>query len=302
MDNKRISVNISSGTARRKFHRKITPNIYDKSQKELAVASEFSKLCIVDGHNISNIRPNINSHGNAEDDHGKADVLCEINGKIHGIQLTELKYGAGVKRSNVEFDINEKLHKLITKSVKPSYPIEINIVAEPKYENMNNQVVKANDKDRNALAKAVIEGYNEGKIGPSIDEMLKSKIRGQYLTVPDRLKGKIKHIYINKISHGYTAYCQGKGNVYISTNFSCFVRDDETLSSLIQDIYESKKGGSADSLLVWCGDHEFWGDRGKIVNIMRDVFSGTSYVYVFLFMFVNIEPFFDADKIVERIK
>ena len=268
----------------------------DKRDVEKFVVEDFSKIQKINGYTLTNIQIN------PDDSHGKADITAKLNGIDIGLQLTELKIGHRPESSSRSEKIIERLVNLILEEIEPAFPLFVDIYSTKDYQN---ESIKLKPKGIQELANAIITGIKNREFSPSIRELFKpdkTNFKLKFLKIPRNLQKIISKITIQKIPDGYSTLSPGKNNIFINFHFDQVVTSDIVLEELVEEIYEKKNKGTAEILLIWSYDEDFWGQEERIKQFLLEKSRNSTFKYIYVFFFINAEGPFEANKKIFTIK
>ncbi|MCK4946847.1 MAG: hypothetical protein KAQ99_06755 [Candidatus Aureabacteria bacterium] len=286
----RLEIKMSSmtGTARPVTLRRVLPK--DKQAKELFIAEQFARVQTIAGAVLTEIRIN------PDDSEGKADVLAKANGKLVGVQLTELKIQHRPASADRARKMTEALLSAILNCVQPDYRIMVNIRSSTDYRNENLKIV---GKRIEMLGKTIASGIEKSSFSPSPADYFdktKTGLRPNPLPIPEGLKDVITGVELQKIPEGDNTLCHGRNNIFINFNFDIVVASDEMDERLVSQVFEKKEKSVADTLLIWVCDRDFWGQQEKIYKLFVAYADKSQFDNIYLFFFIDAEKIFDANK------
>ena len=70
----------------------------------------------------------------------------------------------------------------------------------------------------------------------------------------------------------------------------------------MKEIYKKKNKGTAEILLIWSYDKDFWGQEETIKQFLLEKSRNSTFKYIYVFFFRNAEGLFEANKKIFTIK
>ncbi|GEM_PF-2112370 len=286
----RVEIKMSSmtGTARPVTLRRVLPE--DKQAKELFIAEQFARVQTIAGAVLAEIRIN------PDDSEGKADVLAKANGKLVGIQLTELKIQHRPASADRARKMTEALLSAILNCVQPDYRIMVDIRSSVDYRNENLKLV---GKKMEMLGKTIANGIENSYFSPSPADYFdktKTGLKPKPLPIPEGLKEVITGVELQKIPEGHNTLCHGRDNIFVNFNFDIVVASDEIDEKLVSQVFDKKEKSVTDTLLIWICDRDFWGQQEQIYKLFVAHSDKSQFDNIYLFFFIDAEKMFDANK------
>jgi len=287
---KRVEIKISSmtGTARPVYLNRVLPK--DKQAKELFIAEQFAHVQTLAGAVLAEIRPN------PDDSEGKADVFAKANGKLIGIQLTELKIQHRPASADRARKMTEALLSAILKRVRPDYRIMVDIRSSRDHKNENPKLI---GKKIEVLGNTIAEGIENSYFSPcpaDYFDKTKTGLKPKPLPIPVNLKDAITGIELQKIPEGHNTLCHGRDNIFINFNFDIVVASDELDEKLVVQVLKKKEKSVTDTLLVWACDMDFWSQQEDIYRLFVTYSEKSRFENIYLFFFIDAEKMFDANR------
>jgi len=277
----RISIPLTSITGN--VERVLVPSPFpsEKKQLEQYVVRAFARLPETAAMALCHIR------SSDDDGSGKPDVFAERGGQTVGFQVTELKIEHRPRSAHAANTMAHRLADAVLRQGKPARPVVVTIHSSQDH---RNKLLKLTNRDIVCLADAIIKGcWSKEFIG--ID--LKGPPPSRYLSVavPEVLQNKISHVTITPIPGPSWTGASGREGVFINLGFEGVAVSLSQLKTLVQRLGCKKKDSTAEILLIWCRDQDFWGLEDDVADLLRNEFgdSAPDRVYFLAFRYATEE-------------
>lgn len=226
---------------------------------------------------------------NIDDSHKKPDVSFIENGKLKGMQITELQFTKHEERKALSKRIGEQLVNSIVKLFIPKYPIIVNIFPIIEKDSIPlADVKKGKGRIINELASYIASVIEESQ--PHFD----SDASPIWHTVADEKLAKYyRQLVLNIVPRNCYPRFFGHSNVYINYDIDDVSFALEDVGYAIQEIFRRKNNGSANILLIWSDELELATfSKRKAAEKIFEQFETSTFEEVFFMSFVNNLPMF----------
>jgi hypothetical protein len=251
----------------------------EKRKREEFIANEFAKINLPNDIKISDIRVNIDD---------PPDILCFLNGKEMGIELTEFK----VQHSPESIRYSSRLiDKIVREVLKKIPPEEVFIFQISTFKKNDNEIPKLKKRDINSIVDLLIHLIRSGKVNYIFRE------------IPKSLNKLIKDVFVFRPTNADKSHTTSRENIDVKFDFINIVLNNTVLNNLISKIYREKFHMHAEMLLIWCSDLELMMHTEYYIPALIQKFHNSGFKYIFFFKFWNVKgPLFDKNKEIFLIK
>lgn len=246
-----ISIPLDSLSGSLRLARRPSPFPKKKRELEVYIANEFTKFLAQHGISCANIKPS------PDDSHGRPDVLATIDGAPIGIQVTEFRIAHRPNAELVARRLAEKLIGSILQRVEPPFPVLVNIYTGS---DSQNAVPRMTTRALTILADAISQGIAHGLT------TVKGTSRTDFWRVPlpKVLAGNVSSVSIDRLPTGHLAYGPTRGNLSLTFHFHSVAFSESRMLQMAREIAAKKARSTADVLIVWYRDSDFWGKGEKM--------------------------------------